>query len=66
MTLLSQWITRINTNKKQHGLIQMELIYQDESYQMLGAAMHVYNVLGPGFVEAVYHKNSCYPWLSHP
>ena len=44
----------------------MELIYQDESYQMLGAAMHVYNVLGPGFVEAVYHKNSCYPWLSHP
>ena len=34
----------------------MDLIYQDESYQILGAAMHVYNVLGQGFVEAVYQE----------
>ena len=34
----------------------MELIYQNESYQILGAAMHVYNVLGAGFVEAVYQE----------
>ena len=34
----------------------MELIYHNESYQILGAAMHVYNVLGAGFVEAVYQE----------
>ena len=34
----------------------MELIYQNESYQILGAAMHVYNVLGAGFVEAIYQE----------
>ena len=34
----------------------MELIYQNESYQILGAAMRVYNVLGAGFVEAVYQE----------
>ena len=34
----------------------MELIYQNESYQILGAAMHVYNVLGAGFMEAVYQE----------
>ena len=34
----------------------MELYYKQESYNIVGAAMHVYNVLGPGFVEAVYQE----------
>ena len=47
----------------------MELIYHNESYQILGAAMHVYNVLGAGFVEAVYqealHKEFCRRNIPH-
>ncbi|MEJ2597321.1 MAG: GxxExxY protein [Anaerolineales bacterium] len=31
-----------------------ELIYKDEVYQIIGAAMKVYNQLGNGFLEAVY------------
>ena len=34
----------------------MELYNKQESYDIVGAAMHVYNVLGPGFVEAVYQE----------
>jgi GxxExxY protein len=31
-----------------------ELIYKDEVYQIIGAAMEVYNQLGNGFLDAVY------------
>ncbi|HYO24154.1 MAG TPA: GxxExxY protein [Lacipirellulaceae bacterium] len=33
-----------------------ELILKDESYAVLGACFEVYNHLGPGFLEAVYHE----------
>lgn len=36
--------------------VRMELYYKQESYNIIGAALHVYNVLGPGFVEAVYQE----------
>ena len=32
------------------------LYHGKESYDITGAAMHVYNTLGPGFLEAVYQE----------
>ena len=33
-----------------------ELILPDESYQIIGACFEVYNEMGCGFLEAVYHE----------
>jgi GxxExxY protein len=34
----------------------MELIYKDESYAIVGACFEVYNELGNGFDESIYHE----------
>jgi GxxExxY protein len=33
-----------------------DLLYKDEVYAIVGAAMDVYNDLGPGFLEPVYQE----------
>ena len=32
------------------------IVYKGESYNIMGAAFHVYNTLGHGFLEAVYQE----------
>jgi len=34
----------------------MELLYKEEVFKIVGAAMEVYNDLGSGFLEAVYQE----------
>ncbi len=38
-----------------HIVENPEILYPDEVHKIIGCAMTVYNTLGRGFLEAVYH-----------
>lgn len=42
----------MNANKREYD----GLIYKDEAYRIVGAAINVSNTLGSGFLEAVYQE----------
>lgn len=37
-----------------------KLLYEDLTYQIIGAAQEVYRELGPGYLESVYEDALCY------
>ena len=37
-------------------LSQNQILYKDESFKIIGAAMEVHRILGPGFLEAIYQE----------
>ena len=47
--------TRIFTNEDRANAVE-ELLFKDEVYQIVGAAIEVYNELKSGFLESVYQE----------
>lgn len=46
----------MNTEKEK----KIDLLYEDLTYKIIGAAIEVHRVLGPGYLESVYEDALCY------
>lgn len=46
----------MNTDKGK----KIELLFEDLTYKIIGAAIEVHKVLGPGYLESVYEDALCY------
>ena len=40
--------------------MKKDLLYKDEVYKIIGAAINVHKELGSGFLESVYEEAMCY------
>ncbi len=48
--------TLMNTDKSK----RIDLLFEDLTYAIIGAAIEVHKVLGPGYLESVYEDALCY------
>ena len=39
---------------------KVDLLFEDLTYKIIGAAIEVHKVLGPGYLESVYEDALCY------
>ena len=52
-------MTQMDTEKKE-GKSKSKLLYEDLTYQIIGAVMEVHKTLGCGFLEYVYEEALCH------
>jgi PD-(D/E)XK nuclease superfamily len=55
-TKKTKYTKKINPSRELAGGYVAELVYEQESYQIMGACFEVYKAMGRGFLEPVYQE----------